>query len=110
MISFSTDAGRARLQKLQLIRESSALETVPLLFAEEELPWRPAWDPDEVRERLEAMLLKMRAAASWPWKPSTVSNYRENLWPALLAKLAQADAARLRAEMAAETARLDAAA
>jgi hypothetical protein len=85
------------------------LQTAPLLFAEEELPWRPAWDPDEVRERLETMLVKMRAAASWPWKSSTVSHYRENLWPSLLAKLAQADAARLRAEMAAEIARLDAA-
>lgn len=92
-----------------MIRESLALETAPLLFAEEELPWHPAWDPGEVRERLETMLVKMRAAANWPWKSPTVAFYRENLWPSLLAKLSPSDAARLRVEMDAEIARLDAA-
>lgn len=86
------------------------MQTAPLLFAEEELPWRPAYDPGEVRERLETILVKMRAAASWPWKSATVAHYRETLWPSLLAKVSQADAARLRAEMAVEIARLDAAA
>ena len=85
--------------------------TQPFLFAENELPSRPAYDPGEVRERLEAMLVKLRAAANWPWKASTVESYRETLWPSLLSKLIDTDdAARLRSEMETEIARLDAAA
>ena len=61
--------------------------------------------------RLEAMLAKMRAAASWPWKSSTVGMYRDTLWPSLLSKLPNPEeAARLRCEMEAEITRLDAAA
>ena len=78
-----------------------------LPFAEEELPWRPAYDPAEVRQRLETMLVKMRAAASWPWKSATVAFYRETLWPSLLGKLSHAEAAQLRSEMDTEIARLD---
>jgi hypothetical protein len=63
-----------------------------------------------VRERLEAMLVKMRAAASWPWRPATVSFYRETLWPSLLGRLPHAEATRLCSEMEAETTRLDLAA
>lgn len=59
----------------------------PLLFAEEQLPWQPAYDADAVRERLETVLVKMRAAANWPWKAATVEFYRESLWPSLLSKL-----------------------
>jgi hypothetical protein len=52
----------------------------------------------------------MRAAASWPWKPSTVVLYRESVWPSLLGKLAdETEIVRLRSEMDAEIARLDAA-
>jgi hypothetical protein len=83
----------------------------PILFAEEDLPRRPLHDPREARERLQAMLGKMRAAASWPWKAATVSSYRESLWPLLLGCLAdEAEASRFRAEIEAEAARLDAAA
>ncbi|HEX4157058.1 MAG TPA: hypothetical protein VHY79_01160 [Rhizomicrobium sp.] len=79
------------------------------LFAEDALPFQPAYDVDAVRERLEAALVKMRAAASWPWKDSTASRYRETVWPSLLKRLPdEAEAARLRAEMEAEIARLDA--
>jgi hypothetical protein len=86
------------------------LLTGPLPFADEELPWRPVYDPAEVRQRLESVLVKMRAAAGWPWKSATVAFYRETLWPSLLSKLPHAEAAQLRAEMDAEITRLDAAA
>ena len=85
------------------------MKTPPLLFGEEELPWRPADDPGEAQARLETMLVKMRAAASWPWEFEMVAYYRKDLWPSLFARLSQAEAARLRSEMNAETARLDAA-
>lgn len=76
------------------------------LFVAEDLP-QCFPDAPEIRERLQGMLAKMRAAASWPWKPSTVSHYRETVWPALLAKLPDADeAARLRAAIETEIARL----
>ena len=84
------------------------METAPLLFAEEELPWRPVYDPREVRERLETILVKMRAAASWPWKSAIVAQYRETLWPSLLGKLPHAEATQLRSEMDTEINRLDA--
>ena len=83
------------------------MRTMPLLFADEELPWRPAYDPAEMRARLETMLVKMRAAANWPWKTSTVAYYRDSLWPSLLGKLPHAEAARLRSEMEVEIVRLD---
>jgi len=82
----------------------------PSLFAEEDLPRRPLHDVEAVRARLTEMLGKMRAAALWPWKEATVRQYREGLWPSLLAKLPDADeAARVAAAIAAECARLDAA-
>jgi hypothetical protein len=63
-----------------------------------------------VRNRLNDMLSKMRAAASWPWKASTVAFYRETVWPSLLSKLPDKDeAARFRTEIEAETARLESA-
>jgi hypothetical protein len=83
----------------------------PILFAEENLPRRPLHDPQDARNRLKDMLDKMRAAASWPWKASTVASYRESLWPSLLSKLPdEEESARWRAEIDAEIARLDAAA
>jgi len=80
----------------------------PILFSEEELPQRPAYDPQDVRGKLQAFLDKMRAAASWPWKCSTVSHYREAVWPSLLGKLSEDEAARFRSEFEAEAARLNA--
>lgn len=83
----------------------------PLLFAQDALPWQAAYDVGAVRDRLEAALVKMRAAASWPWRDATVTHYRETIWPSLLGKLPDnADTARLRSELEAEITRLDAAA
>ena len=80
----------------------------PALF--DDLPVQPAYDVGAVRDRLTEALDKMRAAASWPWKAATVSNYRETVWPSLLNKLPdKAEAARIRAEIEAEVIRLDAA-
>lgn len=80
------------------------------MFAEDALPvYMP--EADSARAKLQGMLDKMRAAASWPWKASTVLLYREAVWPSLLAKLGDADDALcIRAEIEAEAVRLDAAA
>lgn len=81
----------------------------PALFDERDLPVEPSYDVGAVRNRLSDMLGRMRAAASWPWKASTVALYRESVWPSLLSKLPdQAEAARFRAEIEAEAGRLDA--
>lgn len=77
------------------------------MFAEDDLP-RYVPDAQDVRERLQAVLDKIRAAASWPWKAATVSHYRETLWPSLLSKLPEEEAARWRFELETEAARLDA--
>jgi len=78
----------------------------PALF--DDLPVQPSYDVDAVRNRLNEILDKMRAAASWPWKAATVDNYRQSLWPSLLNKLPDAEeAARWRAEIEAEARRLD---
>ena len=82
----------------------------PALFKEDDLPFQAAYDVDAMRVRLQGMLDKMRAAASWPWKSATVASYRESLWPSLLAKLPDCEEViRFRVELAAEAARLDAA-
>ena len=80
------------------------------MFSEDQSPvFMP--HADTACEKLHGMLDKMRAAASGPWKASTVSLYRETVWSSLLGKLADhSEAIRLRAEMDAEIARLDAAA
>ncbi len=78
----------------------------PLMFAEDELP-RYVPGVQDVRARMQATLDKMRAAASWPWKASTVRHYRETVWPSLLGKLPEDEAARLLSEIKAEAARLD---
>jgi hypothetical protein len=68
-------------------------------------------DPRHVRNRLTEMLSVMRSSESWPWEPVTVALYRETVWPYLCDKLPDPEeAARFRAEIEAEIARLDAAA
>lgn len=80
----------------------------PALF--DVLPVQPAYDVGAVRNRLNDMLDKLRAAASWPWKASTVAFYRETVWPSLLSKLPDAEEAmRFRVEFETEIARLEAA-
>jgi len=67
-------------------------------------------DPRHVRNRLDEMLSVMRSSGRWPWEPDTVEFYRETVWPYLYGKLADgAEAARYRADIEAEIARLDAA-
>ncbi len=67
-------------------------------------------DPRHVRNRLDEMLTVMRSSGCWPWEPDTVEFYRETVWPYLYTKLPDAaEAARFRAEIEAEAARLDAA-
>jgi hypothetical protein len=83
----------------------------PDLFGESLAP-RQAYvpDPRHVRNRLNEMISVMRSSEAWPWEPDTVEFYRETVWPYLYEKLADRDeAARFRAEIEAEAARLDAA-
>ena len=108
--AFSEKGGCLKIAQFMVIRRVFDLETAPLLmFAEEDLP-RYVPDAEGARNKLQGMLEKMRAAASWPWKDSTVSLYRDSVWPSLLGKIAEREAARLRSEIEAEIARLDAAA
>ena len=84
------------------------MDDQPALF--DDLPVQPAYDVGAVRNRLDDILDKMRAAASWPWKASTVAFYRETVWPQLLEKLTdREEAMRYRVDMEAEANRLDAA-
>jgi hypothetical protein len=83
----------------------------PSLFPEDDLPVpQPAQGVDAVRNRLIEIRDTMRASASWPWQATTVALYRESVWPYLLGRLPDKDeAARLKAEIDAEVARLEAA-
>ncbi|HEY4115416.1 MAG TPA: hypothetical protein VGM17_15275 [Rhizomicrobium sp.] len=79
------------------------------LFAEEELaPKRYVPNPQHV---LKSLLDEMRAAERWPWAGAVLELYREIVPPQLYAELPdREEAARWRAEIDAEAARLDAAA
>ncbi len=81
------------------------------LFAEENLgPKAYVPNPVHVRNRLQNMLAEMKAASVWPWEPVILKLYRESVWPQLYAHLPdREDAARWRALIEAEAARLDAA-
>jgi len=70
-------------------------------------PYRP--DPRQVRGRLEDLLGRMRAAGRWPWKGAVLVLYRDGVLPRLCDALPDAsEAARWRAEIEVEAARLDA--
>jgi hypothetical protein len=72
------------------------------------LPMTP--DLGHVRERLEHLVGRMRAAERWPWKGAVLALYREDVLPQLCEELpAGEEASRWRAEIEAESARLDAA-
>ena len=78
------------------------------LFAEAPAPAAYVPDAQHVRNRLEDMLGLMQGAAIWPWPAVTVRLYRETVRPDLLGVLPDPkEAARGRAEMAAQAARLD---
>jgi hypothetical protein len=83
----------------------------PDLFAEEELaPKRYVPNPQHVRNSLKSLLDQMRAAKSWPWEGAVLELYRDIVPPQLYADLPDPEeAARWRAEIEAEIARLDAA-
>ncbi len=80
------------------------------LFAEEELaPKRYVPNPQHVRNSLKSLLEQMRAAERWPWEGAVLTLYRDIVPPQLYAELPDAEeAARWRAEIEAEAARLDA--
>jgi len=64
-------------------------------------------DRDHVIARLTEMLEQLRAADSWPWRPSRERLNRETVWPYLLGFLPEAEAAVWRADLEAEANRLD---
>ena len=81
------------------------------LFEEEELrSARYVPNPQHVRNSLKSLLDQMRAAERWPWQGAVLELYRDIVPPQLYAELSDAEeAARWRAEIEAEAARLDSA-
>lgn len=68
-------------------------------------------DPRHVRNRLTALLSKMQASATWPWEPAVVRLHRERTFAYLCDLLPEpGEAEDWRQRIAAEAARLDAAA
>ncbi len=80
------------------------------LFAEGDIaPKRYVPNPQHVRNSLKDLLDQMRAAKRWPWEGAVLELYRDIVPPQLYADLPDAEeAARWRAEIEAEAARLDA--
>jgi len=80
------------------------------LFAQEELrPARYVPNPQHVRNSLRDLLEQMRAAERWPWEGAVLELYRDIVPPQLYAELPDPEeAARWRADIEAEAARLDA--
>jgi hypothetical protein len=66
-------------------------------------------DPNLARNKLIFMLDLMRDATKWPWREEQLRTVRETLWPQALAALPPEEAARFRADIEAESTRLDAA-
>jgi len=81
-------------------------------FAEEEMGPKPKVyvpNPNAVRNRLRGLLEEMRGAERWPWQGALLNLYRDIVPPQLYAALPDVEeAARWRAEIEAEAARLDA--
>ena len=80
------------------------------LFADEDVAPTPKphkADPNLSRNKLIFMLNLMRDATKWPWGEEQLHVIRETLWPQALAALPTEEAARFRAEIEAESARLD---
>ncbi|HEY5046561.1 MAG TPA: hypothetical protein VII49_00890 [Rhizomicrobium sp.] len=81
------------------------------LFAENEMGPKPrvhVANPRHVRNRLQGLLDEMRAAERWPWEGALLELYRDVVPPQLYARLSDAEeAARWRADIEAEAARLD---
>jgi hypothetical protein len=82
----------------------------PSFFADEDLAPPPTFrkaDPNLARNKLIFMLNLMRDATKWPWREEQLRVIRETLWPQALTALPPEEAARFRAEIEAESARLD---
>jgi hypothetical protein len=72
-------------------------------------PKRYVPKPEHVRNSLKSLLAQMRAAERWPWEGAVLELYRDIVPPQLYADLPDAEeAARWRAEIEAESKRLDA--
>lgn len=70
---------------------------------------RPDADRNEALKQLNRFLNALRAAARWPWDDAYVELRRSYVWPNLLRRLPEDEAAEWRAALEAEAARLDAA-
>ena len=94
-----------------MIRRQFVESAQQSLFGEEELtPKRYVPDPWHVRNSLTDLLGQMRAAKRWPWEGAVLSLYRDIALPRLLSELSDPEeAARWRAQIEAEAARLNAA-
>ena len=80
----------------------------PSLFQEDIGPKAYVPDPRHVRNSLGDLLEQMRAAERWPWDGAVLSLYRDIVLPRLCEELPDAqEAARWRAEIEAESTRLD---
>jgi hypothetical protein len=82
----------------------------PDLFgvAEDPAPSRNA-DRDAALKQLNRFLATLRAARVWPWDEAYVDLRRSYVWPNLLRRLPEGEAAEWRMALEAEAARLDAA-
>ena len=89
-------------------KRTNLADIQPDLFGLEPLStYKP--DPQHVRNRLQSLLNELRASANWPWKGAVLSLRRDSVLPQLCDHLPDTDeAARWRAEIEAEIARLDA--
>jgi hypothetical protein len=81
------------------------------LFAENEMGPKPQAyvpNPQHVRNRLKGLLQEMRDAEYWPWEGAVLKLYRDIVPPQLYSALPDVEeAARWRADIEAEAARLD---
>ena len=88
-------------------KRTNLADVQPDLFGPAPQPvYKP--DPDKVRNRLRHLLNELRASANWPWRGAVLSLRRDSVLPQLCDHLPDTDeAARWRAEIEAEIARLD---
>ena len=84
-------------------------EAQPDLFGDAQAGPKPyVPKPEHVRNSLQSLVNKMQAAKTWPWNPSVVDLHRERSFAYLCGLLPDQDeAARWRALIEAEIARLD---
>lgn len=64
-------------------------------------------DPRHVRNRLQDLLVQLKAAETWPWEPVMVRLHRDRTVPYLCDLLPEQEAAQWRVDFEAEVARLE---